>query len=148
MIHMNHLKKVIIKNTLILYRVASLIDIVNIIECAHNCDTEKFKELMDKLPWRDSGTGDNISSEATMFVWWILSDETKNNFTNIMLEYCKKANYETTPSRETIDFVFSAKPFEHSLGKKNLKDLIEHNKYNDKLRQEWEKIVSESEENF
>ena len=41
---------------------------------------QKNLNLMDKLPWRDSGTGDNISSEATMFVWWILSDETKKQF--------------------------------------------------------------------
>ena len=114
----------------------NLITIANVVELANKGDRYGLIREMESLPWGDSNTGDQISHNATMFIWWLLSDETRKEFSDLFLKYCARANYEKVPSEETKEFVFADNPFKVSFRKTSLNLLKEYNDSEEKRLQE------------
>ena len=70
----------------------SLITVAETVEAANNGDERRFTELLEKLPWGDSNTGDQISYNSIRFVYWILSEEDRKKFNDVFYSYLKKSN--------------------------------------------------------
>lgn len=105
----------------------SLIYIANMVEAAGKGDVETFEKVLNALPWGDSGTGDQIAYNSTMFAIWILSDESREKVYDIVFNRMKNSNNALGSAQKTVNIM--CKFFNMS----TLESLIEHNNESEEM---------------
>ncbi len=68
---------------------SNLIYLTNIIEAVNSKNPIIIKKLVAELPWGGSNRGHVITDNTTMFAYWILSDEAREEYGDIFREAVK-----------------------------------------------------------